>query len=318
MAYGAILGQTNTTYTKDQILSSSDATLLGLSSTATPANMFNVLSHVGDLHVWRRTVGSIIDYPVSTNRDAYQEGSDAKEAGYTLGAVQTGQYFFTRVSATLQQCTYAVASSVLVNDDGEVTLNSPTYVIADRTSGNVSQLSTIKGKFIKLYRVDDGSSGNFNENTIYFIPSDAEIGAESTANVPYVTKRQTVTGYPAIPAGTTIEYLGNLGDKVRIQIVSYVGTGTYGSENKTSVTFDFAPKIIFVYGNTKSNFTVSRAVIFPTGNGFSTVDGSNQMIDFDNIRAELNGTTVAWYSPVNTAKNQLNESGAGYEAVAFG
>ena len=60
MGFGAILNQNKvstggTTYTNEQILNPSDATLIGLTGNPVPADMFHTLATVGDLHVWRRT-----------------------------------------------------------------------------------------------------------------------------------------------------------------------------------------------------------------------------------------------------------------------
>lgn len=41
-------------------------------------------------------------------------------------------------------------------------------------------------------------------------------------------------------------YLGQLGDKARIEVVSYVGTGTYGSSNPCSITASFPIKVAFM------------------------------------------------------------------------
>lgn len=94
---------------------------LGLTGDPTIGGSLGVLADIGNLHVWKRTVGSAVDYLVSTNRNAYT----------------------------------------------------------------------------------DGTSG-----------------------------------------GTTINYVGVFGDKARVQVVEYVGTGTYGLNQYNSATFDFTPKVI--------------------------------------------------------------------------
>ena len=182
MAYGAILGQTNTTYTKDQILSSSDATLLGLSSTATPADMFNVLATAGDLHVWRRTTSSGVDYPVSTNPNAYQEGSDA---------------------------------------------------------------------------------------------------------------------------GTTIEYLGKLGDKVRIATGSYVGTGTFGPQNPNTLTFEEDVFCVLIANKYTAAILIYPGLGFMSSRNFESVTWTSQK-------------SVSWYAnSVTSASYQMNASGSTYQYYAF-
>ena len=85
---------------------------------------------------------------------------------------------------------------------------------------------------------------------------------------------QQVTGYPAIPAGTTIEYLGVLGDfggssLGYIKYGSYVGTGT---EN-VIIPFKNRPLIGFL--NVDVTMFTDTNWIVPTGSsGISNYTGS--------------------------------------------
>ena len=55
---------------------------------------------------------------------------------------------------------------------------------------------------------------------------------------------------PGVPANTSIEYLGVLGEKSKIQVLSYVGTGTSGEANACSVTASFPIEVLFSLGAT--------------------------------------------------------------------
>lgn len=200
-------------------------------------------------------------YPVSTNPNAYQEGDDAKAAGYTLGEVVTGKYYLGNANVGYVM-SYKTATSLSVSDNG--VLSMPT----DATSFNVTYSknglttdqikSYFAGKFVQLVAV--GSDSVFSPSSLFktapseilFIPSDSVVTKDEFKNF-NIDRYQPVTGYAAIPAGTTIEYLGKLGDKARVQVVSYVGTGTYGKDNPCSISVDFPMKAIVFLARVYTN-----------------------------------------------------------------
>lgn len=243
--------------------------------------------------------GTTTTYPVSTNPNAYQEGDDAKEAGYTLGEVETGKF---KMSSSPTSNMFYVNSTIAVTDAGTIRFPDGYHFISvgQNSSGPIAARDVI-GNFMSLYQ--NKYDGDFEVDDVWFIPSDATI-----TDYVYVTKRQRVTGYAAIPAGTTIEYLGKLGDKARVQVVSYVGTGTYGSSNPNSLTFDFVPKIVMIRrgGITKSFDAIygmrKATVDFPSGY-YVTVEWSKK--------------TLSWYS-TNDESKQMNTTGSEYYAIAIG
>lgn len=254
-------------------------------------------------------------YPVSTNPNAYQEGSDAKPAGYTLGEVVTSKVKlgYSRSSSGMF---YYYADTLSVSDDGKVSISTQNSYQVNRNSSTSELKAAMAGKFIQLY----GSSGSAMElsgpfstipGEIVFIPADTSFNTETILGVDYFTidRYQPVTGYAAIPAGTTIEYLGKLGDKARVQVVSYVGTGTYGSSNPNSLTFDFVPKMLFVVG-----YYTSDCPYFM----FATEKASYAHYSSQSYRLTFTlwNKTVKWY--YDNADGQLNLSDLNYDAVAIG
>lgn len=104
------------------------------------------------------------------------------------------------------------------------------------------------------------------------------------------------------------QYLGfpfeNAVNPVKIATGTYTGTGTYGSSNPNRMTFDFEPKMLFIY---------SKTSFYPTSYGFSsgflwgegmTKAGGNAtyILNFD-----LDGNTISWYSE-KSALNQCNST----------
>lgn len=218
-------------------------------------------------------VNPVVTYPVSTNPNAYQEGDDAKPAGYTLGEVKTGKHILSYQHSDLNEIHWEYSSRITVSDDGTVSLVSPSS--EDIDGGDYTSVAeNLIGKFA---RPTEDHSG-FRTNVIVFFPSDATVTRDTTTYgyaAMTISKYQPVTGYAAIPAGTTIEYLGKLGDKARVRVVSYVGTGTYGENNPCSISVDFPMKaIVFlarVYTNGEGNRISTNFVSSSYSNDVSSV-----------------------------------------------
>lgn len=262
--------------------------------------------------------GTTTTYPVSTNPNAYQEGDDAKPAGYTLGEVVTSKVKLG-YSSSSSGMFYYYADTLSVSDAGKVSISTQNSYQVNRNSSTSNLKTAMAGKFIQLY----GSSGSAMElsgpfstipGEIVFIPADTSFNTETIRGDNYFTidRYQPVTGYAAIPAGTTIEYLGRLGDKARVQVVSYVGTGTYGESNPNSLTFDFIPKLFWISGPGYAYYT-DMLVFY--GDTNRSEGNSDYYFTFNNISWE--GKKVSWYSTSNT-ELQANIAGEKYTIRAIG
>ena len=265
--------------------------------------------------------GTTTTYPVSTNPNAYQEGSDAKPAGYVLEASKQ-MIAVKTTNSSYKYYAYNYAESISVSDDGTVSL-----VGALKASGRPFQTDSFnaaKGKFCQFI-IEDWFDGYVSTEItgIVFIPSDA-VFSVTTLQVT-CSNVQPVTGYPAIPAGTTIEYLGKLGDKARVQVLSYVGTGTYGSSNPNSLTFDFVAKFIMHLGSSRGK----EGIYFASGGGVGVATIPNFLdndyrsrcgfgdLAYSWCKKSVDGKTITWYSTGNQYK-QYNEVGVTFYYVAIG
>lgn len=216
--------------------------------------------------------GTQSTYLTSTNRNAYQEGDDAKEAGYVLGRI---------VKVTLGMSNtndgtgvdWRYSDSVTVTPDGVVSLGgSPIQLILAGWS-DPEECEVLKGKF--ACPVTTGS--RFSTNEVVFFPNDT-VFSKSSVSGGHVAinaeQYQIVTGYPAIPAGTTIEYLGVLGEfggasLGHIKYGSYVGTGT------GTVTIPFKNKPLIGFLNADVTMFTDTNWVVPTGSsGISNYVGS--------------------------------------------
>lgn len=265
--------------------------------------------------------GTTTTYPVSTNPNAYQEGDNAKPAGYTLGDVVTGRFKLEGYYNSSHPTYYYADNTPTVSDDGVVSVKD-IYGFSGYGSGQDALQTRIRGKYIQC-RVDDYTQSDFRNLGVVYIPEDAVVLQYNSASGVYIDRYQPVTGYAAIPAGTTIEYLGKLGDKARVQVVSYVGTGTYGSSNPNSLTFDFAPKLVIIRANGAAHVFI-YTLLFLAGtltktfqeNGYVNLIGDNEP-GLSDAYARVSGRTLAWYS-VDSYNRQANYKGAKYTAIAIG
>ena len=274
--------------------------------------------------------GTHITYLTSTNRNAYQEGDDAKEAGYVLGEVVAGK---TPISMAYDGRGVVIGSTIQVEENGAISFAPDSG--ATQYWPNSVDVSLMKGKFFHTVggEGDSDEIGNFSDpNHWVYLPEDAVITRESpvgSSTTIFTTKYQPVTGYPAIPAGITIEYLGVLGDKIRMQIVSYIGTGTSGEATPCSITADFkfktaeylgslrggslSPAVTYIDARDK---VLSEAITteFTAYSGFCLDDSQDSF-----GKKSEDGKTITWYSRYNNRQsNQLNEAGVKYYFRFFG
>ena len=267
--------------------------------------------------------GTHITYLTSVNRNAYQEGDDVKEAGYVLGDMVSGYLFASAWTGNASN--YYYSETIKVSDTGTLTQENVKSYTANATNDSwVSNIqSAIRGKFITVSGEKD-NGGSEGTNLVY-IPDDAIVSYfENGVSLGYpynygflVNKMQQVTGYPATPAGTTIEYLGVLGDKTSIETGSYVGTGTSGSGNPNTLTFGFEPKFVHIqsYSIGNGDGTGYGFAFFLSGTRGFTI-GPSSSNDLYPLNAKFNKNILSWYQ--NNEYAQLNKKKVKYFFAALG
>ena len=122
--------------------------------------------------------------------------------------------------------------------------------------------------------------------------------------------------YPTLSGGYFYKALGQLGSSLggaKIATGSYTGTGTYGSSNPTSLTFDFVPK--FVYVQPKDNNAIT--LLYAYGCNFAPLMWDN---DSYYVKVTREGTKISWVCAGNgnSAYEQCNHAGSDYSWVAIG
>ena len=260
--------------------------------------------------------GTTTTYPVSTNPNAYQEGNDAKPAGYVVGDVKSGK-FRVSLSYTNGSANWEYGISLTISDDGTVNISNPSSVSLSGSSFTVANHAQVMaGKYAVCQSVSDsGYEPDFPIGTVVFFPSDTSFTRSEYSC--WASKYQPVTGYAAIPAGTTIEYLGKLGDKARMQVVSYVGTGTYGSGNETKIPVEFLPKLLIIALKNEDSRTIYISVP-SSGTGLClSADNSSSIYGRSKATVSYNNGEV-WIQSFGGTSAQMNDKGSTYIAVALG
>lgn len=100
---------------------------------------------------------------------------------------------------------------------------------------------------------------------------------------------------------------------VKIATGSYKGTGTSGSSNKNSLTFDFKPKVVFIVCDGGSGSSLIPVTMYVWGGTRMAVDLAASISE---STVTVSGNTMSWYG--GSANSQLNRSGDTFRYVAIG
>ena len=185
--------QQGTPLNKANLLSDTVISTLGLSTgvNSTPNDAFGVLANIGNVHVWRKTTITEEEIP----------------AGYTLGPVEANKVLAQSSSNWGNSyAVFTVASSITVDDGGNVTMNDTSgveiwqgYFDPDKDEDN------LLGKFIQFSHVSANHISSDLETGVYFIPSNAAF-IRDHSSAPFYTKFsacQKVNAYPLTPPAPT-------------------------------------------------------------------------------------------------------------------
>ena len=148
-----------------------------------------------------------------------------------------------------------------------------------------------------INRVADGTIGDSLTEALMLCRANAQDGWITTYPVLHTGNAQTL-GFTKIATG------------------SYVGTGTAGSPNPNSLTFNLEPKVVIIVQNGYDNFP---GTVFIRGQTQSATIGENY-ISNSQLTVGWSGNTVSWYTGNSSygARAQLNISGNTYFYIALG
>ena len=314
--------QAGTPLNKATLLKDATAALFGLGTGAVPDDVFAELGKYKQ-YWWRRRTPSYVQY--------IEQRSDIQST-----------YDIIRRSIPL---TYSKDIHI-TPETGEISLVSPTKLElgngeredAERVGSPLAaeapcyiQTTVENGAGIyylplgTTYSAFDSTTLRRNYGSYYYVilnypaSPQGQVVTSVPSNVPageweYLTSRDR-NAYPdsGTQDGYEYEYLGvpfdNAVTAPKIEVCSYVGTGTYGSGNKNSLTFDFVPAVLIITIDNANNHYANSGYIVCNSGGHSGQNG--------NIASTVSGNTVSWYSG-NSAQAQLNNSNEKYYYVAIG
>lgn len=179
------------------------------------------------------------------------------------------------------------------------------------------------GQYVK---VTYGAYG-YGAKGVFYVPEDASPVSHAYGEAitgMYTcgfTKIQPVIGHAAIPANTTITYLGQLGDGARIEVGSYVGTGTYGSSNPNTLTFGFEPQLVAIFAPAQKGDNAAKLFMLRNVLGASILDfdGNN-----NGVIVTWSEKSVSWYTYLSSSSAlgrytyQMNSPEYTYHYIAIG
>ena len=287
-------------------LSSITAALFGLGADSVPDDALALLSRfnsgLGNDYIWRRS--------------KVTKGYFEKRGELTVQDNIT-------LSSSWRYCEEISISQ----SDGTITPISPQPL----PSSSSDKASTLTHKYI--YNTGSGDITQLRyvsymesrpAGAVYYTyyPVSSEYKYEET-DVSYVNSPSPDAYPPSVSDGYTYTSLGQIGKRVQIATGSYVGTGTYGSSNPNSLTFDAPPKLVFIYSRKSSNssYYAMQLIFIPelgdvSGYGFMDSGSSGDFNYIDDVYWSNNGRTVNWYDQ-SDATTQANASGYTYHYIVL-
>ena len=306
--------QEGTPLNKATFLKDATAALYGFPNTAVPDDAFK------ELGVFKRDVANYYVWD--------------KEKITTV--ISNGSLISTSATVILwnNPGTIAQYSSSAIIQNNEIVLEDPITV-------SFAQLkalgNNIRGKY--FINTNDTSAG-VKVNALVYIPNDATIGGGENVvttnkyyypsiveNVEHIAYILTQNSVAPVEEGYRYVNMGQLGDKARIATGSYTGTGTYGSSNPNSLTFEFEPKFIWLYGQMYNerwghlNYNLGYCTVVATDTLTTQFVGNRgfyQVGDYNTMYAKksADGKNVQWYVTQN-AEGQYNAIGYTYYYLAI-
>ena len=299
--------QEGTPLNKSTLLKDATASLFGLGTDAVPDDVLALLSRfhngLGNEYIWAK------------ERWNWEVVKSNSTKNWTLVQDNNGNRTYVRYS-----------DNIILDNDGNISLADPiTQIYPAYVSAGSLQLDN---KYVQLGR---DSYAEAEAKPVWFSDG-VTFNGVNTYNLTYRTletlHRRTLFGYvnspspdaypPAVSDGYTYTAFGRLGAKVQIATGSYTGTGTHGSSNPNSLTFDFEPKVVFIFSSSSdsgfmipwywgNNMTASRFTVFY---GNSVVNGSV-------CYGRKEGNTIHWVNTSN-ARQQFNNTSYTYYYIAIG
>ena len=257
-----------------------------------------------------------------------------------LGSLQNSVVFISVQMDPSRVQTFQYSDHLNLSDTGEFSLKDPVTIKYSFDTWE-SAKNTLSGKYVQITTLNTATS-DYGPDVIWYIPSNANFVATGyyqmkvdiqSVGSQYITDLGSYDyvysddrdAYPDSGQlnGVEYQYLGipfeNAREVPKIATGSYTGTGTYGSSNPNTLTFEFEPKLVIVGDLCPAKFASgewSRSFLWTFGQTLTYITSNG----YSDITFEQNGSQLEWYVSNNTmnAENQLNARGTEYRYLAIG
>lgn len=137
----------------------------------------------------------------------------------------------------------------------------------------------------------------------------------------YTAIDEVKTSVTTLDMSTSMQFMSLQKSMIKAEGGFYVGNGTAGIDYKTSIRFNFAPKIVVIrpsYPDATKQvpqlmfFWISDMTVVPSMIGSSS--GSSNVNNY----VTLNGNTLSWYNPSSSKNHQFNVEDVVYYFFALG
>lgn len=219
---------------------------------------------------------------------------------------------------------YSISTDTGNQITATITVNSAVIFsgnVGNSTSDTIPVLDLVNGEGTIVIEASVTASGGPVSAVRTWTYTKAPITFPNAGSVAQLTKEgenifpKTLAECVRLPGGKTLDQV--MGFPCQVYSGSYVGTGTSGQNNPTTLTFPFEPKIVFIARETTRSAGGSLGTITPMIRGVQRsivgINGSSINIAY----LTWDNNSLSFYAN-GGADTSLNESGITYHYVAIG
>lgn len=251
--------------------------------------------------------------------------------------VVVGSYSLVK-TATSTTCGASGATTILLADAIEINQENGAVSLVEPQT-----LSLGRGDEVPIYVKGKYFSWSTSA-TVFYVDVNAEIKIHTAVTIPCyecasvynetngeteIVRSSDRNAYPDSGEcdGYEWQYLGvpfdNAVTAPRLAVGSYMGTGTYGADNPTSLTFEFEPQLLFVFPNDSWLFNGNMRLTAVRGQVATSLRDSGSSSVYIPVVLNWDGKTVSWHTTLGemdavSGADQLNAGNAEYFYAALG
>lgn len=217
---------------------------------------------------------------------------------------------------------YSISTDTGNQITATITVNSAVFFsgnVGNSTSDTIPVLDLVNGEGTIVIEASVTASGGPVSAVRTWTYTKAPITFPNAGSVAQLTKEgenifpKTLAECVRLPGGKTLDEVTAF--PCQVYAGSYVGTGTSGQNNPTTLTFPFEPKLVFV-ADQQTNTVINRVY------SFAFIRGMRYGLSYGTsatnpLTLSWSGNTFSFYA-ANNATQQLNQSGTTYNYVAIG